>query len=82
MYEWALILYLGGAPDNPDTTVSGFSSRAECAQAAREFVRANPIYEFWPEDRKFLMGLAVLTPTARCSDTSKKLKPYTPPSGK
>lgn len=74
MIEWALILTLGGTPAEPDTTVSGFSSRAECAEAARAFVQANPIYEFWPEDREFLMGKAVLTPTARCVDLSKRLK--------
>ena len=82
MFEWALILTLGGTPANPDTIVSGFSSRAECAEAAREFVRTHPLYEFWPEDRKFLMGHAVLTPTARCADTTKTLKNNPPSSGK
>ena len=74
MIEWALILTLGGPPENPDTSVRGFSSRAECAVAARAFVRANPRYMFWPDDRKFLKDQAVLTPTARCVDLSKFLK--------
>lgn len=82
MYEWALILTLGGTPAEPDTTLRGFSSRAECAEAAREFVRTHPLYEFWPEDRKFLMDHAVLKPTARCVDTSKSLKTNPPSSGK
>ena len=82
MIEWALILTLGGPPENPDTTVGGFSFRAECATAAWEFVRAHPMYKFWPDERKFLMDKAVLTPTARCVDLGKFLKSGPPTSGK
>ena len=82
MIEWALILTLGGPPAEPDSTVRGFSSRAECAMAAREFVRAHPMYKFWPDERKFLKDQAVLTPTARCVDLGTFLKPAPSAPGK
>jgi len=82
MYERALVLTLGGTPAEPDTVVGGFSSRAECAETARELVRTHPLYEFRPEDRESLMDQAVLKPTARCVDTSKSYKARPPSSGK
>ena len=66
MIEWALILTLSGTPPGIDNTVRGFSSRAECAVAAREFVKAYPRFRFFPDDREFLFDYAVVKPVVRC----------------
>ena len=66
MIEWALIFTLSGAPPGIDTTVRGFSSRAECAVAAREFVKAYPRFRFLPDDREFLFDYTVVRPAVQC----------------
>ena len=66
MIEWALIFHLSGTPPEIDDTVRGFSSRAECAEAARAFVKAHPRFQFLPDDQEFLATYAVLTPTVKC----------------
>ncbi len=66
MIEWVLVFTLSGTPPGIDNTVSGFSSRAECAEAAREFVKAYPRFRFLPDDREFQFDHAVVKPTVRC----------------
>ena len=66
MIEWALIFTLSGTLLGIDNTVTGFSSRAECAVAAREFVKAYPRFRFLPDDREFLFDYAVIKPVVRC----------------
>ena len=78
MIEWALVFTLSGAPPGIDTTVSGFSSRAECAVAAREFVKAYPRFRFLPDDREFQFDYAVVRPAVRCVED--RGNPF--PSGK
>ncbi len=66
MIEWALVFTLSGAPPGIDDTVRGFSSRAECAEAAREFVKAYPRFRFLPEDSEFQFDYTVLKPAVEC----------------
>ncbi len=66
MIEWALIFVLSGTPPEIDDTVRGFSTRAECAKAARAFIKAHPRFQFLPDDREFLATYAVLTPAVKC----------------
>ena len=66
MIEWVLVFTLSGTPLGIDDTVRGFSSRAECAVAAREFVKAYPRFQFFPDDREFLFDYAVVKPVVRC----------------
>ena len=78
MIEGALILTLSGTPPGIDDTVSGFSSRAECAEAARDFVKAYPRFRFLPDDREFQFDYAVVRPAVRCVED--RGNPF--PSGK
>ena len=66
MIEWVLVFTLSGTPPGIANTVSGFSPRSECAEAARAFVQAHPRFRFLPDDREFLFDHAVIKPTVRC----------------
>ena len=66
MIEWVLVFTLSGMPPDIDNTVTGFSTRAGCAEAAREFVKAFPRFRFLPDDREFQFDHAVVRPTVRC----------------
>ena len=66
MIEWALIFYLSGTPPEIDDTVRGFSTRDECAKAARAFVKAHPRFQFLPDDQETMATPAVLVPTVGC----------------
>ncbi len=66
MIEWVLVFTLSGTPPEIDNTVTGFSTRAGCVKAAREFVKVYPRFRFLPDDREFQFDHAVVRPTVRC----------------